>query len=200
MPILAPPSSYEWSVSHPDRADRAADARFPGLPPDARPPRPIIGFCLAVYGVLLWSFVVAGQFATSWITVRPAGQGTAAFLVIVATGAAWGFALQRSRNALPSATMGRFIWRGHRHRRARLPPLPGHPDRRDHLRSVDARSRLPGFFLVAVSLAAMVMGAPDAAEAPGAHAPHEIRDHLDVGRGRHPDVRWGAELATNGWV
>ena len=33
----------------------------------------IIGIlaALAVYGVLLWSFVVAGQFATSWITGTP---------------------------------------------------------------------------------------------------------------------------------
>jgi hypothetical protein len=83
---------------------------FQGFP-QARPPRPILGSALAVYGVLLWSFVVAGQFATSWITGAPISQGTAALMVLVATGAAWLVALRRSKNALPSPTMGRFIGR-----------------------------------------------------------------------------------------
>lgn len=80
--------------------------------PQPKKPRPILGSAISVYGVLLWSFIVAGQFATSWISGAPMSQGTAAFFVFVATGTAWGFALHRSRNALPSVTMGRFIWRG----------------------------------------------------------------------------------------
>lgn len=80
--------------------------------PQPKQPRPILGSAIAVYGVLLWSFIVAGQFATSWISGAPLSQGTAAFFVFVATGTAWGFALHRSRHALPSVAMGRFIWRG----------------------------------------------------------------------------------------
>lgn len=107
IPMPAPPPSH----GGPYRVPPNELPPFQAFP-KARVPRPLLGSAVAVYGVLLWSFVVAGQFATSWTTGAPMSQGTAGFLVVVATGAAWGFALQRSRNALPSATMGRFVWRG----------------------------------------------------------------------------------------
>lgn len=107
VPIPAPPSH-----GGPYRVPLAPEAPvFPGFPP-ARPPRPILGSAVAVYGVLLWSFVIAGQFATSWITGAPMSHGLAAFLVLAATTTAWVFALRRSRDALPSMTTGRFVGRG----------------------------------------------------------------------------------------
>lgn len=158
VPIPAPPSSHGGPYRIPTAPIEPPMPAFQGFP-DAKPPRPIIGSALAVYGVLLWSFVVAGQFATSWITGTPMSQGTAAFLVIVATGAAWGFALQRSRNALPSATMGRFIWRGIGiGALAFLLFLVTLIVATIFGQSTHGHDFLIGFFLVAVSLAAMVMG------------------------------------------
>lgn len=75
-------------------------------------PRPFLGSALAIYGVLLWSFVVAGQFATSWITGSPMSNGMAVFIVFAATTAAWIFAIRRSRVAVPTMTLAQGVGRG----------------------------------------------------------------------------------------
>jgi hypothetical protein len=64
-------------------------------------PRPWIGPALSVFAVLLWAFVVAGQFTTSWMTGAPISQGFALFLVMLATFAAWISGIRRSRFAMP---------------------------------------------------------------------------------------------------
>ncbi len=60
----------------------------PALPPPKRP-RPVIGPTLTTFAALLWSFVVAGQFTTSWLVGAPLPQGMAFFVVTLTTFAAW---------------------------------------------------------------------------------------------------------------
>jgi hypothetical protein len=60
-------------------------------------PRPILGPSLSVFGVLLWAYVVFGQYTTSWFQgSAPMGEGAAFFFVFVATAVAWAFAVRRS--------------------------------------------------------------------------------------------------------
>lgn len=75
-------------------------------------PRPFLGSALAIYGVLLWSFVVAGQFATSWMTGSPMSNGTAMLIVFAATIAAWVLAMRRTRVAVPAMTAAEGVGRG----------------------------------------------------------------------------------------
>jgi len=69
-----------------------------------RPPRgwPVVGPALGTFGVLLWSFVVAGQLTTSWTTGRPLGQTGAVFVVFVATVSAWILSVRRSLSVSPA--------------------------------------------------------------------------------------------------
>src|SRR5689334_7425060 len=50
-----------------------------------RRPWPVMGSALNVFGVLLWSFVVFGQFTTSWMSGAPLAEGTATLFVFFAT-------------------------------------------------------------------------------------------------------------------
>lgn len=75
-------------------------------------PRPFLGSALAIYGVLLWSFVVAGQFATSWTTGAPLGNGTAVLIVFATTIAAWYFAVRRSATVAPPRSLAQGVGRG----------------------------------------------------------------------------------------
>lgn len=60
-------------------------------------PRPVLGPSLSVFGVMLWSYVVFGQFTTSWLPGgAPLGEGTAVFFVFVASVVAWVLAVRRS--------------------------------------------------------------------------------------------------------
>ncbi|MBX3232149.1 MAG: hypothetical protein KIT84_19460 [Labilithrix sp.] len=74
-------------------------------------PRPILGSAIAVYGVLLWSFVLAGQFATSWFGAAPMDEGLAVFIVFASTLIAWVVAVRRSKSALPPPTRAKLVGR-----------------------------------------------------------------------------------------
>ncbi len=80
--------------------------------PWARPSRPVIGPALSVFAALLWSFVVAGQFTTSWSTGAPLGQGAAVALVLLATLAAWITSVRRSRIVMPPLRTINLVGRG----------------------------------------------------------------------------------------
>ena len=75
-----------------------------GFGPPKRAPWPVVGPALSGFGVMLWSFVVAGQFTTSWSAGRPLDQGIAVGAVVFATVVAWVLGLRRSRAVAPSAT------------------------------------------------------------------------------------------------
>jgi len=75
-----------------------------GFGPPKRAPWPVFGPALSGFGVMLWSFVVAGQFTTSWSAGRPLDQGIAVGAVVIATFVAWVLGLRRSRAVVPSAT------------------------------------------------------------------------------------------------
>jgi hypothetical protein len=51
----------------------------------ALPSRPVLGPVLRVYGALLWSYVIAGQFTTSWFDGTPIGEAWAALIVVGTT-------------------------------------------------------------------------------------------------------------------
>lgn len=77
----------------------------PHEPPPPRPPpqgRPVLGPALSTFGVLLWSFVVAGQLTTSWLTGRPLANAYAIGIVTVATTIGWLASMARSRRASPA--------------------------------------------------------------------------------------------------
>jgi len=88
--------------------------RAPSLrPPEVygRRPRPVLGPALTVFGVLLWSFVVMGEFTTSWNSGAPLEEGTAIVLVVLATLTAWVFAMQGSTRGRPAQGTPRLIAR-----------------------------------------------------------------------------------------
>lgn len=74
-------------------------------------PRPLLGPALSVFGMLLWAFVVAGQFTTSWMFGTPLGQGTAVSAVLVTTFAMWIASLRRSRIVAPPRRSTHLFWR-----------------------------------------------------------------------------------------
>jgi hypothetical protein len=84
------------------------------IPPEyvapTRKPQPLIGPVLTVYGALLWSFVVAGQFTTSWMSSGPLGEGWAVLIVMVSTLSAGIWAIVRSHRSQP-ATPARLVGR-----------------------------------------------------------------------------------------
>lgn len=82
------------------------------LAPAPRPPtRPYVGAAVATFGPMLWSFVVAGQFTTSWSTGKPLAQGIAIAAVFVSTLAAWIVAMRRSHHAVPAASKTALVGR-----------------------------------------------------------------------------------------
>jgi hypothetical protein len=73
-------------------------APYAGSPFQApRVPRPVIGPALSVFGMLLWTFVVAGQFTTSWMSGAPLSEGAAIAIVFFGTITAWFLAVRRSQ-------------------------------------------------------------------------------------------------------
>ena len=68
-----------------------------------RKPQPLTGPLLSVYGGLLWSFVLAGQFTTSWMSGGPLDERWAASIVFVATIVSGILALCRAQSAAPVA-------------------------------------------------------------------------------------------------
>ncbi len=77
----------------------------------SRAPWPVIGPTLSVFAVLLWTFVVAGQFTTSWTTGRPLPQGLALTAVVFGTLATWFVSVRRSHIAAPAASSLRMVGR-----------------------------------------------------------------------------------------
>ncbi len=75
-----------------------------------RKPQPLIGPVLSVYGALLWSFVLAGQFTTSWMSSGPMDERLALFTVFLATVVTGIIALRRAQTAAP-VTAGRVLGR-----------------------------------------------------------------------------------------
>ncbi len=69
-------------------------------------PRPLLGPALRIYGALLWSYVVFGQFTTSWIDGRPLGEGWALLGVFATTAAVAVFSVRRSVKVAPTGALG----------------------------------------------------------------------------------------------
>ncbi len=79
--------------------------------PTPRKPRPLIGPALSVFAVMLWSFVVAGQFASSWSLGIQVRSSEALFVVVSLTFVAWIANMRRSRIALPPRVWTHLVWR-----------------------------------------------------------------------------------------
>jgi hypothetical protein len=79
--------------------------------PQSKPPRTILGPALSVFGVMLWAFVVAGQYTTSWMTGTPLNQGVAAMFVLVTTCIAWIASIRQSRIAVAPRSMAHLFGR-----------------------------------------------------------------------------------------
>jgi hypothetical protein len=99
-----PPSELPAASGAPYRSQEASapvEASHPFSKP--RRPRPVLGPALSTFAALLWSFVVAGQFTTSWHLGAPLPQGIALSLVALATLAAWIAGVRRSGLVVPPA-------------------------------------------------------------------------------------------------
>lgn len=92
-PLVAEPAPENYSFAAPPRT------------------RPLLGPALSVLGVLLWAFVVFGQFTTSWMFGTPLGQGTSVLAILLLTFVTWIGAVRRSRVALVPLTTARFAAR-----------------------------------------------------------------------------------------
>ncbi len=113
LPPLPPPdaplaSGAPYRVPAPLVVDPAPEDYSFAAP---RKVRPLFGPALSMLGVLLWAFVVFGQFTTSWMFGTPLGQGTAVLAIFLLTFAAWIAAVSRSRGALVPTTTVRFVAR-----------------------------------------------------------------------------------------
>lgn len=74
----------------------------------ARAPSPVVGPALWVSGVLLWAYVVMGQFTTSWFShAAPLGEAAATLGVVLATAIALRVAVGRSLHAREGKIPGR---------------------------------------------------------------------------------------------
>ena len=100
------PGSADAAVPSSPAAPPAVVVAAPPVPVLANPyafPRPAprprfrLGPSLSVFGVLLWSYLVFGQFTTTWVPgSAPLGEGAAVLGVFACTGAAFYFAVRRS--------------------------------------------------------------------------------------------------------
>ena len=113
LPPLPPPdapvaSGAPYRVPAPLVADPEPE-NYSFAPP--RKVRPLLGPALSMLGVLLWAFVVFGQFTTSWMFGAPLGQGTAVLAIFLLTFVTWIAAVSRSRVALVPTTTARFVAR-----------------------------------------------------------------------------------------
>jgi hypothetical protein len=92
-PQPAPPVQYVQVVQVQPGAMPYAGSPFQA----PRVPRPVVGPAMSVFGALLWTFVVAGQFTTSWMSGAPLGEGAAIAMVFFGTLVAWFLAVRRSQ-------------------------------------------------------------------------------------------------------
>ena len=68
----------------------------------SRRARPVIGPALTTYALLLWSYVVFGQFTTTLSASTPLGEGKAFFGVFAVTSATWLIVVRRSQRTAPT--------------------------------------------------------------------------------------------------
>jgi hypothetical protein len=109
----APPSEQPVPSGAPYRAHEPpspVEVSHPFSKP--RRPRPVIGPALSTFAALLWSFVVAGQFTTSWRMGAPLPPGIALSAVTLATLAAWIASVRRSGLVVPPAQRTGLVGRG----------------------------------------------------------------------------------------
>ncbi len=166
-----------------------------------RKPQPLIGPVLSVYGALLWSFVLAGQFTTSWMNAGPMDERLALLTVFVATVGMGIIALRRAQVAAPTsvgrvlgravfAFVGAFIaWFA----TIFVAAIAGHSASRNH-------DVLIAMFLLALAVTATVLG--PRLTSPGPHAaPSHGRKVIQVSFWAGLAVVTliaGAELVSNG--
>ena len=171
-----------------------------GFTPPKRAPRPVIGPTLSSFGVMLWTFVVAGQFTTSWSAGRPLDQGIAVGAVVVATFVAWVLGLRRSRMSVPRTT-GWLFGRAVAIAVSTLVLFVLAIVATTAMASSSSRNHdfLVGFVLVSVSLVSVIVGArltsPEPAER--THAQKFVQVALWVAFALLSFVA-GADLASNG--
>ena len=160
---VAAPPSHVWPP--PVSAGPYRTPPYEAGPYAARAPRPawaVAGPTLRVFAVLLWSYVVVGQFTASWPLGRPIHPALALAFVALLTLFAWIAALRASHAVAPPASALRFVGRGLGIAAgsvglffgAVVAPMVGAviiP----HMKGYDL---LVGFALVAVSLGAALLG------------------------------------------
>lgn len=110
-PLAHGPATIEAPPGGPYRVAEQPEVAVAPYVHTAPRPWPIFGPSLSVFAVLLWSFVVAGQFTTSWSMGKPLGQGVAIGMVFIATFVAWLINVRASAIAEPSRSSGRIIGR-----------------------------------------------------------------------------------------
>lgn len=101
--LVAPPSA-----PYRDPAPIILEEQPPAAP--SRRPRTVLGPALSVFAVLLWGFVVAGQYTTSWMLGAPIAPGTALMFIVLTTVAAGIVGLRGSQRAAPASGL-RMFWR-----------------------------------------------------------------------------------------
>jgi hypothetical protein len=103
------PAVPEPPPGHPYRPEPLAIAQNPFAAP--RRAHPILGPALSLFALLLWSFVVFGQFTTSWMSGGPLPNGVAIAAVAAITFAGWLVGLRRSRASVTPRTAVHFAGR-----------------------------------------------------------------------------------------
>jgi hypothetical protein len=209
-PIEGAPTGPE--ATEPTRPSAVVDA--PGAGPYRTPPRdelvgfgapkrtpwPVFGPALSGFGVMLWTFVVAGQFTTSWSAGRPLDQGVAVVAVGMATLVAWALGLRSSRAAVPSTT-GWFFGRAVGVIVSTLVLFVMAIVGTTAAAGFSSRNHdfLVGFLLVAVAYVSVIVGARLTAPEPRerTHGQRFVQVALWVASGLLSFVA-GADLASNG--
>ena len=106
----AVPSGAPYRVpAPPPSPEPPAPELYFGPPP--RKPRPLMGPALSIFAVLLWSFVIAGQFASSWSLGIQVRSDPAFAIVVLTTLVAWIANMRRSAVAVPPRSKLHLFWR-----------------------------------------------------------------------------------------
>ncbi len=105
------PSGAPYRVPAPPPVPEPMTPELYSFGPPPRKPRPLIGPALSVFAVMLWSFVVAGQFASSWSIGINVRNVEATVLVLSLTFVAWIANMRRSRIAVPPRAITHLVWR-----------------------------------------------------------------------------------------
>lgn len=106
-PAEAPPPSQGWPYA-PVGSGPYRTPPYDAVPFTARAPRPpwaTLGPALRVFAVLMWAYVVVGQFTVGWPLGRPLNPWTALALVLLLTLLAWVVALRTSYAVAPASPL-----------------------------------------------------------------------------------------------